>query len=96
MISSRLSTDIRLLNLDPPGLPPAIDSQSTKSASGGVSHSGCGMSPDSVWIVKDEKRLLWLPPEHRGAESAVVGSTVTIGCSSGRVLVTKFSLNGGR
>jgi WD40 repeat protein len=91
MISSRLSTDIGLLNLDLPALPPAIDSQSTKATPRGVSHSGYGMSTDGVWIVKDGTRMLWLPPEHRAAKSAVAGLTVAIGCSSGRVLVMKFS-----
>jgi WD40 repeat protein len=58
MISSRLSTNIRLLNLDLPALPPTIDSQSAKAASRGVSHSRYGISTDGVWIVKDEKRML--------------------------------------
>jgi hypothetical protein len=96
MISSRLSTNIGLLNFDLPALAPAIDSQTTEAASQGVSHSSYGMSTDGVWIVNDEQRLLWLPPEHRAAESAVAGSTVAIGCRSGRVLVMKFSSNGCR
>ncbi|KAK2669042.1 NACHT nucleoside triphosphatase [Fusarium oxysporum f. sp. vasinfectum] len=28
-----------------------------------VRHSGWGISADSVWIVKDEKEMLWLPPD---------------------------------
>ncbi|KAM6516695.1 hypothetical protein FALCPG4_014868 [Fusarium falciforme] len=89
--ASRLSTDIGLLNLDIPALPPAIESQSTEAASRGVSHSSHGVSTDGVWIVKAEKGVLWLPPEYRAATSAVVGSTVAIGTRSGRVLVMKFS-----
>ncbi|EXL40444.1 hypothetical protein FOCG_17066 [Fusarium oxysporum f. sp. radicis-lycopersici 26381] len=96
MTSSRLFTDIGPLNLDLPALPPAIDSQSTEAASRGVSHSGYGVSTDGVWIVKDERRMLWLPPEYRAVGLAVVGLTVAIGCHSGRVLVMKFSSNGYR
>ncbi|KAI8649765.1 hypothetical protein NCS55_01439400 [Fusarium keratoplasticum] len=89
--ASRLSTDIGLLNLDLPALSPAIESQSTEAVSRGVSHSGYGVSTSGVWIVKDEKGMLWLPPEYRAATSAVMGSTVAIGTRSGRVLVMKFS-----
>ncbi|KAH7159301.1 hypothetical protein DER46DRAFT_382282 [Fusarium sp. MPI-SDFR-AT-0072] len=88
--NSLLSTDIGLLNLDLPALPPAIDIQSTEAVSGGTSHSGYGISTDGVWIVKDEKGMLWLPAEYRASASAVVGSTVALGCGSGRVLVMKF------
>ncbi|KAH6977632.1 hypothetical protein EDB80DRAFT_264764 [Ilyonectria destructans] len=91
MTTSLLSTDIGLLNLDLPTLPPAIDIQSTEAVSRGTSHSGYGISTDGVWIVKDEKGMLWLPAEYRRSASAVVGSTVAIGCGSGRVLVMKFS-----
>ncbi|KAM6506442.1 hypothetical protein FSOLCH5_013423 [Fusarium solani] len=91
MTNSLLSTDIGLLNLDLPALPPAIDSQSTEAVSRDVRHSGYGISADSIWIVKDGKNMLWLPAEYRASASAVVGSTVAIGCRSGRVLVMKFS-----
>ncbi|KAF4448241.1 nwd1 protein [Fusarium austroafricanum] len=89
--SSLLSTDIGLLNLDLTTLPSAIDNASTDAALQSVRHSGWGISTDSVWIVKDGKRMLWLPPEYRVMKSAVVGPTVAIGCRSGRVLVMKFS-----
>ncbi|WKT54165.1 hypothetical protein QSH57_004749 [Fusarium oxysporum f. sp. vasinfectum] len=84
-----LSTDIGLLNLD--HLAPAIDDQSTELTLRGVRHSGWGISTDGVWIVKDGKEMLWLPPDYRGAKAAIVRSTVAIGCRSGRVLVMKFS-----
>lgn len=91
MTNTRLFTDIGLLNLDLPALPPAIDNQSTDATLRGVRHSGWGISTDGIWIVKDEKNMLWLPPEYRVEGSAVVGSTVAMGCRSGRVLVMKFS-----
>ncbi|KAL6409849.1 NWD1 protein [Ilyonectria robusta] len=86
-----LSTDIGLLSLDHPALPPAINDRSTAITLRGVRHSGWGISTDGIWIVKDRKKMLWLPPDYREGESAVIGSTVAIGCRSGRVLVMKFS-----
>ncbi|KAM6516800.1 hypothetical protein FSOLCH5_007742 [Fusarium solani] len=91
MTNSLLSTNIGLLNLDLPALPPAIGNRSTDANLRGVRHCGWGISTNGVWIVKDGKGMLWLPPEYRVMKSAVVGSTVAIGCRSGRVLVMKFS-----
>jgi WD40 repeat protein len=89
--NSLLTTDIGLLNLDHPALPPAIDDRSTAITLRDIHHSGWGISTDGVWIVKDREEMLWLPPDYRVEESAVVGSTVAIGCRSGRVLVMTFS-----
>ncbi|KAF5709485.1 nwd1 protein [Fusarium globosum] len=90
--NSRLSTDIGLLNLELPNLTPAVDAQSNEEAVlQRASLSGYGISFDGVWVVKDGKNMLWLPPDYRPLESAVVGSTVTIDCRSGRVLVVKLS-----
>ncbi|KAH6983694.1 WD40-repeat-containing domain protein [Ilyonectria sp. MPI-CAGE-AT-0026] len=90
-MTNSLSTAIGLPNLDPPSLPPAIHIQSTEAVSRGTSHPSYGISTDGIWIVKDEKGILWLPTEYRASALAVVGSTVAIGCRSGRVLVMKFS-----
>ncbi|KAI8710889.1 NACHT domain-containing protein [Fusarium sp. LHS14.1] len=90
--NSRLSTDIGLLNLELPNLTPIVDAQLTEVAIlQCASHSGYGISTDRVWVVKDGMNMLWLPPEYRPVESAVVGSMAAIGCASGRVLVMKFS-----
>ncbi|RKK57406.1 Vegetative incompatibility protein HET-E-1 [Fusarium oxysporum] len=90
--NSRLCTDIGLLNLDSPNLTPAVNVQPTEEAIlQRANHSGYGISTDRVWVVKDGTNMLWLAPEYRPVKSAVVGSTVAIGCSSGRVLVVKFS-----
>ncbi|KPA36057.1 nwd1 protein [Fusarium langsethiae] len=91
MTNSLLSTDIGLLDLDLPALPPAINNRSTDATLRGVRHSGWGISTDGVWIVRDEKGMLWLPAEYRASASAVVGSTVALGCRSGRIQVMKFS-----
>jgi WD40 repeat protein len=86
-----LSTDIGLLNLDRPALPPVINDRSTEITLPRVSHSGWGISADGEWIVEDGKKMLWLPPDYRGGMPAIDRSTVAIGYDSGRVLVLKFS-----
>ncbi|KAJ4179674.1 hypothetical protein NW759_017285 [Fusarium solani] len=50
-----------------------------------------GFSADNAWITRNSKRLLWLPPEYRPEQSAFMGSAIAIACSSGRVLLFKFS-----
>ncbi|KAG8664318.1 uncharacterized protein FPOAC1_013656 [Fusarium poae] len=86
-----LSTDIGLLNLDRPALPPVINDRSAEITLPRVSHSGWGISADGEWIVEDGKKMLWLPPDYRGGRPAIDRSTVAIGYHSGRVLVMKFS-----
>lgn len=88
MTNSRLSTDIGLLNLCQF---PAIDNRLAETASQCVDHSGYGIRTDGMWIVKDGQNMLWLPAEYRPFSSAVVETTVAIGCRSGRVLMMKFS-----
>ncbi|KAL6810020.1 hypothetical protein J3E69DRAFT_179767 [Trichoderma sp. SZMC 28015] len=51
------------------------------------------ISSDEIWIMKDNKPLIWLPPEYRSDVSAVFGATVAIGCLSGRVLIMRFSID---
>ncbi|KAH7146647.1 WD40-repeat-containing domain protein, partial [Dactylonectria estremocensis] len=85
---SRLFTDIGVLGLD---LSSANAAQLTAASLLDCSHYGYGVSTDAIWIVKDRKRLLWLPLEYRALKAAVSGSTIAIGCRSGRVLVMHFS-----
>ncbi|KAM0293119.1 hypothetical protein ACHAPM_011720 [Fusarium culmorum] len=47
---------------------------------------------DSTWITAAGKDLLWLPPECRNGKAAVSGSTVVIGCQSGRVVLLRISM----
>ncbi|KAH6964732.1 hypothetical protein EDB82DRAFT_510907 [Fusarium venenatum] len=49
-----------------------MDAQSTEAISQRTSHSGYGISGDGVWVVKDGMNMLWLPPEYRPEQSAVV------------------------
>ncbi|KAK1589766.1 Quino protein amine dehydrogenase, partial [Colletotrichum navitas] len=52
---------------------------------------GIGLSRDRCWITWNDQKLLWLPVEFRYGETAVRGSTVVIGCDSGRLIVFRFS-----
>ena len=52
---------------------------------------GPGISSDNSWITGNGQNRLWLPPEYRPTASAVAGSTVALGCASGRVLFFRFS-----
>ncbi|KZL75752.1 beta transducin-like protein HET-D2Y [Colletotrichum tofieldiae] len=49
------------------------------------------VSNDKMWITRNSVNLLWLPPEYRPTVSAVMGSSLAIGCGTGQVLVLRFS-----
>ncbi|OAQ62508.1 vegetative incompatibility protein HET-E-1 [Purpureocillium lilacinum] len=53
--------------------------------------TGCGFSIDYSWITWNGKKLLWLPVEYRPSCSSTRGSTVALGCDSGRVFVIGIS-----
>ncbi|USP75100.1 WD40 repeat protein [Curvularia clavata] len=42
------------------------------------------------WIMRNQQRFLWLPPEYRSRESAVHEDTVCLGLTSGRVLLLRI------
>ncbi|QBZ53299.1 hypothetical protein PoMZ_08974, partial [Pyricularia oryzae] len=44
-----------------------------------------GLNPEKTWLMVGDAKILWLPIEYRLTSSAVRGSTMFIGCSSGRV-----------
>ncbi|KAH8880233.1 hypothetical protein GQ53DRAFT_737430 [Thozetella sp. PMI_491] len=50
-----------------------------------------GRDKNSEWIMKDSKRLVWLPPDHRSDHWVVKGSTVWIGSPTGKPLVFSFA-----
>ncbi|KAI3326415.1 vegetative incompatibility protein HET-E-1 [Xylariaceae sp. AK1471] len=58
-----------------------------------ISLLGYGINRDGSWITLNGKNLLWLPADCRPGSSAVFGSTVAIGATSGRVVITRFSTN---
>ncbi|KAK2765806.1 g-protein beta wd-40 repeats containing [Colletotrichum kahawae] len=47
---------------------------------------GLGISPNHIWIMEGEKKIIWLPNEYRPTASATRGSIMFIGCASGRVI----------
>ncbi|KAL7922389.1 hypothetical protein ACQKWADRAFT_292337 [Trichoderma austrokoningii] len=52
--------------------------------------SGLGISQNRFWISWYGKPLFWLPANFRPACSALSGSSVVIGCDSGRVIIMRF------
>ncbi|RKK90937.1 hypothetical protein BFJ68_g16337 [Fusarium oxysporum] len=49
-------------------------------------------SQDGIWVSTAGRDLLWLPSECRGGQVVVAGSTVVIGCQSGRLMFLGFSV----
>ncbi|KAH6876844.1 hypothetical protein B0T10DRAFT_414045, partial [Thelonectria olida] len=53
---------------------------------------GFGITGDGCWISWHGNNLLWLPVDFRPSCSTVLGSTIAIGCKSGRVIIVRFSI----
>ncbi|KAL2168899.1 hypothetical protein VTG60DRAFT_6734 [Thermothelomyces hinnuleus] len=51
---------------------------------------GYGLSMNEARITYEGENLLWLPPDYRPSRFATSGTTVAIGCHSGRVLIFKL------
>ncbi|KAH8752251.1 vegetative incompatibility protein HET-E-1 [Diaporthe sp. PMI_573] len=84
----RLHTEIGIINLDTHisrtsevVQPATVDSE--------PHYQGYGIH--ASWIMWNDQRVMWLPPEYRPRQSAIVGTTIVLGCVSGRVLVLKCS-----
>ncbi|PKK54018.1 hypothetical protein CI102_1212 [Trichoderma harzianum] len=52
---------------------------------------GWTLSEDRCWVNRNDRRVLWLPPEYRPVRSAVATQKLAIGCSSGNVLILGFA-----
>ncbi|KAL9480687.1 hypothetical protein ACSS6W_005473 [Trichoderma asperelloides] len=63
-------------------------------ASPRVCFYGYGIDQNGECIVWDGKPILWFPQEHRVGDCIIKGSTVIVGCRSGRVLILQFSESG--
>jgi hypothetical protein len=84
---STLSFDVRTSILI---LPLSISSQEVGSKS---NYEGLGIS--GSWVTWNNQNLLWLPPGFRAWTSNIsyTGSTLAIGCISGKVIIIRVSLN---
>jgi WD40 repeat protein len=51
-----------------------------------------GVFVEDEWIRRETDRLLWLPPDYQPSCSAVHGSVVALGHSSGRVTILEFTV----
>ncbi|KAJ1328871.1 COMPASS component SWD3 [Microdochium nivale] len=78
-------------------LPPASEQVSSLSyipiprSSSNGQRRGYGLSADGAWILFDDEKRLWLPPEYRPTTAAVdKEGRIAIGCASGRVLQWAF------
>ncbi|KAL6406257.1 hypothetical protein AUP68_10427 [Ilyonectria robusta] len=83
--NSCLLTDAGAISLKSPILLPGSTNMSFTHCL-----SGIGMSEDRCWIMWKEKRLLWLPAPFRPQCLTVSGSSVILGCNSGRVIFMRF------
>lgn len=54
-------------------------------------HYGNGLRSNRLWITQHGHNVLWLPSECRPSCSAVAEWSIAVGCSSGRVLIIRFS-----
>ena len=103
---TRLHTNIGTILLDPSlTSDPMSTTTSISIQPQQPRYAGCSISRDGAWIMWNSEKLLWLPPEYRPnikkppylfpmggfASIAVAGLAVAIGCSSGRVLIFRFS-----
>ncbi|KAN0073185.1 hypothetical protein V8E54_008405 [Elaphomyces granulatus] len=43
------------------------------------------------WVTQDGQNLLWLPPDHRAACSALFNNMLVLGCRSGQVIFIEFA-----
>ena len=90
--NSKLYTDIGILDSKVPNPTPSVNTESLGiTALPGSDRSAHCINVVWEWIVKHDKKVLWLPSEYRPSVSDVFGSTIALGCESGRVLIMRFS-----
>ena len=67
-------------------LPSGLVTASTISHPDGLS----SIAVTKKWIVRQNRRFLWLPPEYRNYTTAVFKYMVCLGCNDGRVTLLSF------
>ncbi|KAG9234358.1 hypothetical protein BJ875DRAFT_401290 [Amylocarpus encephaloides] len=88
---SILITNIGLIKVDGTGiLPSPISSQEV-----GDKNNCEGLGVSESWVTWNNQNLLWLPPSFRGTSFDITptGSTLAIGCQSGKVFLIGISLD---
>jgi WD40 repeat protein len=88
---SCIHTEIGTISLDSSPSLLGFGSLMTSPTSKQTHYDGYGISTTGAWIMWNSEKVLWLPSEYRPRTSAVTGSTIAFGCSSGRVLIWQFS-----
>lgn len=77
--------DTKMESTDPKSPPPSPPNKDIHHRSQDLQSHTYGISNDGIWITYHAKNLLWLPSAYRPYSWDVRGSTVGIGCLSGRV-----------
>ena len=88
--NTSLVTNIGLIKVDRTGLPLTLESSQSGRSKG--NRQGLGISRS--WVAWNDQNIVWLPPDYRPRVSDISpsGSTVAIGCESGKVIMVGFSL----
>ncbi|KAF3768208.1 hypothetical protein M406DRAFT_51956, partial [Cryphonectria parasitica EP155] len=87
-----LETEMGIFNLENPSSAATLQQVQAEDKARPPQRCSYGINSDGNWITSGAENLLWLPSEYRPVSSAVAGSSVAIGCSSGRVLCFSFRL----
>jgi WD40 repeat protein len=51
----------------------------------------CAMFVGSEWVIQEQQKILWLPPDYRAASTAVYKNTLALGHFSGQVVFFEIS-----
>jgi WD40 repeat protein len=88
--NSILITNIGRFKVNITGFLPLLIS----SQEGGGKSDRKGLGISGPWVIWNDQNLLWLPPGFRGkSDISYTGSTLAIGCPTGRVFVIGVSIN---
>jgi WD40 repeat protein len=86
---SRILSDVGDIILESSFINSTLSNQGASSTDN--NRTGYGISADNLWITYKGDNLIWLPPDYRPLSSRIAGSTIAIGCSSGRVWMVRFA-----
>ncbi|KXX82867.1 Vegetative incompatibility protein HET-E-1 [Madurella mycetomatis] len=91
-LPGRLYTNVGTFDLQPIESFITVTFPFSRTSSPVLNSTGYGLNSRFNWITYEGRNILWLPPDHRSSRaSAVYGTNVAIGSSSGSVLLLRFS-----